>query len=59
MTDKAICPVCLKLAKVRVDGTLNRHGYRNNTREQADHKQRSCSGSGKTPEAAKSVCTLA
>lgn len=59
MTDKAICPVCFKLAKVRVDGTLNRHGYRNNTQEQADHKQRSCPGSGKPPESAQSTCAFA
>ena len=57
--DKTICPVCHKLMRIRVDGTLTKHGHKYNTQEKAGHKQGRCLGSGKHPEAAKSVCTLA
>lgn len=45
---KAICPICHKSVRIRVDGTLNKHGYKNNVREKAEHKPSRCLASGKT-----------
>lgn len=45
---KVICPLCHKPVRVRVDGTLNKHGYTNNVREKAEHKSNRCIASGKT-----------
>jgi len=44
---KALCPICHKSVRIRVDGTLNRHGYRNNIGEKAEHKPSRCIASGK------------
>ena len=47
---KVVCPVCQKPMRIRVDGTLTKHGHRYNTQEKAGHKQGRCLGSGKRPE---------
>jgi len=44
---KVLCPICHKIVRIRVDGTLNRHGYRNNIGEKTEHKPRRCIASGK------------
>jgi predicted RNA-binding Zn-ribbon protein involved in translation (DUF1610 family) len=44
---KTKCPECGKQAALRADGTLNKHGYRNNKQEQASYRPKPCGGSGK------------
>lgn len=48
--ERVLCPICHKSVRVRVDGTFNRHGYKNNVRENAEHKPSRCIASGKTIE---------
>jgi hypothetical protein len=43
-----MCPLCHKFVRIRVNGTLNKHGYKNNTHNKADHKPSRCLASGKT-----------
>jgi hypothetical protein len=44
---KALCPLCHKFVRIRVNGTLNKHGYKNNTHNKAEHKPSRCIASGK------------
>lgn len=46
------CPWCGVEVAVRRDGALNKHGFRNNTQGQAEHRSTPCEGSGKNPNLA-------
>lgn len=44
------CPWCNRVAALRSDGTLNKHGYTQNRGGHLNKSRSSCEGSGKFPQ---------